>query len=59
MGFEELVDGTGYFITTNDPDNIIRRIIKQLKKWGFEIYSDSQIEGTIKKFENIEGKFEE
>ena len=54
MGFEELVDGTGYFITTNDPDNIIRRIIKQLKKWGFEIYSDSQIEGTIKKFENIE-----
>ena len=57
MGFEELENGTGYFITTNEPDNIVRRIVKQLKKWDFEIYSDSQIEGTIKKFENIEEYF--
>ena len=54
MGFEESVDGIGYFITTNDPDNMIKRTVKQLTTWGFEIYPNSELDETIKKFKNIE-----
>jgi len=57
MNFEDSEDGNGYFIITKKPDEIIKKVIEYVKKYGFEVYSDSEISTTIEMLENRDEYF--
>ncbi len=52
MNFEELPSGNGYFILTENFDQIIKQIIDYLKVFGYDVFSDSEISQTIETIEN-------